>query len=95
MTTLNYDNQGFIVGISRMSRGIDNVHDDTQELIQILKSQNQIANTKLSELTRAVQNASRLGAQNNDRNRSTQNNGAPDSPLSEDTPQDRARNRRA
>lgn len=95
MTTLNYDNQGFIVGISRMSRGIDNVHDDTQELIQILKSQNQIANTKLSELTRAVQNASRLGAQNNDRNRSTQNNAAPDSPLSEDTPQDRARNRRA
>ena len=95
MTTLNYDNQGFIIGMSRMSRGIDNVHDDTQEIVQILKSQNQIANTKLSELTRAVQNASRLGAQNNDRNRSTQNNGAPDSPLSEDTPQDRARNRRA
>ena len=96
MTTLNYDSQGFIMGISRMSRGIDNVHDDTQELIQIFKGQNQIGNTKLSELTRAVQNASRLGAQNHTNRtdaRRDQNNGAPDSTPSDDS-QDHTRTRR-
>ena len=96
MTTLNYDSQGFIVGMSRMSRGIDNVHDDTQELIQIFKSQNQIGNTKLSELTRAVQNASRLGAQNPTNRtdgRRDQDNGAPDSTPSDDS-QDRTLTRR-
>lgn len=57
MTTLNYDANGFIVGINRMKDGIDNVHDDTQEIIQILKSQNQISNTRMRELTRAVKSA--------------------------------------
>lgn len=57
MTTLNYDANGFIVGINRMRDGIDNVHDDTQEIIQILKSQNQISNTRMRELTRAVKSA--------------------------------------
>ncbi|WP_440464361.1 hypothetical protein [Psychrobacter sp. ASPA161_6] len=57
MTTLNYDANGFIVGINRMKDGIDNVHDDTQEIIQILKSQNQIGNTRMRELTRAVKSA--------------------------------------
>ncbi|WLG15011.1 hypothetical protein Q6344_06680 [Psychrobacter cibarius] len=54
MTYLNYDAGGFIVGVNKMSDGIDRVHDDTQEIIQILKSQNQIANTRMTELTRAV-----------------------------------------
>lgn len=58
MTYLNYDASGFIVGIDKMSKGIDSVHDDTQEIIQILKSQNQIANTRMSELARAVKTAS-------------------------------------
>ena len=62
MTILDYDNQGFIMGVRRMSQGIDNVHDDTQEIVQILKSQNQIANTKMSELTRAVRHASARAA---------------------------------
>lgn len=57
MTTLNYDANGFIVGMNRMKDGIDNVHDDTQEIIQILKSQNQISNTRMRELTRAVKSA--------------------------------------
>ena len=57
MATLNYDANGFIVGINRMKDGIDNVHDDTQEIIQILKSQNQISNTRMRELTRAVKSA--------------------------------------
>ncbi|MGP4716926.1 hypothetical protein ACTXGL_09845 [Psychrobacter sp. T6-6] len=54
MTYLNYDAGGFIVGVNKMNEGIDRVHDDTQEIIQILKSQNQIANTRMTELTRAV-----------------------------------------
>ncbi len=58
MTILNYDANGFIVGINRMKDGIDNVHDDTQEIIAILKSQNQIGNTRMAELTRAVKAAS-------------------------------------
>lgn len=57
MTTLNYDTGGFIVGVNKMKDGIDNVHDDTQEIIQILKSQNQIGNTRMRELTRAVKSA--------------------------------------
>lgn len=57
MTTLNYDAGGFIVGVNKMKDGIDNVHDDTQEIIQILKSQNQIGNTRMRELTRAVKSA--------------------------------------
>lgn len=57
MTYLNYDAGGFIVGVNRMNDGIDRVHDDTQEIIQILKSQNQIANTRMTELTRAVRKA--------------------------------------
>ena len=95
MTILNYDSQGFIMGVRRMSQGIDSVHDDTQELIQILKSQNQIANTKMSELTRAVQHASARAAQNSNRSsRRQEPNGAPDSPLNDDTPQGRAERRR-
>ena len=57
MTYLNYDAGGFIVGVNKMNDGIDRVHDDTQEIIQILKSQNQIANTRMTELTRAVRKA--------------------------------------
>ena len=57
MTYLNYDAGGFIVGVNKMNDGIDRVHDDTQEIIQILKSQNQIANTRMAELTRAVRKA--------------------------------------
>lgn len=55
MTYLNYDSSGFVVGVNRMRDGIDNVHDDTQEIIQILKSQNQIANTRMGEIARAIQ----------------------------------------
>lgn len=54
MTYLNYDSSGFIVGMNRMKDGIDKVHDDAQEIVQILKSQNQIANTRMSELARAI-----------------------------------------
>lgn len=57
MTYLNYDAGGFIVGVNKMNDGIDRVHDDTQEIIQILKSQNQIANTRMTELSRAVRKA--------------------------------------
>lgn len=66
MSYLDYDASGFIVGVNRMKQGIDNVHDDTQEIIQILKSQNQIGNTRMKELTRAVKaNTYRASAQSN------------------------------
>jgi len=58
MTYLNYDANGFIVGVNRMNEGIDKVHDDTQTLIQLLTSQRQIADTRMRELTRAVKTAS-------------------------------------
>ena len=73
MTYLNYDAGGFIVGVNKMNDGIDRVHDDTQEIIQILKSQNQIANTRMTELSRAVRKAtyqaSSQSAVNNNRQR--------------------------
>ena len=54
MSALNYDNSGFIIGNRRMAEGIDKVSDDTQEIVQILKSQNQIANTRMTELSRVI-----------------------------------------
>ena len=66
MTILNYDPSGFIVGMDRMNIGIDSVHDDTQEIIQILKGQRQVNDTRMRELTRAVRSvAQRVSAQGN------------------------------
>jgi len=53
---IQYDDAGFIVGINKMREGIDRVHDDTQEIIQVLKSQMQIANTRMAKLTRTLEN---------------------------------------
>lgn len=47
-TFLNYDDQGFIVGTKRLESGIKSIGEDTQEIIQILKSQNQINQTVLN-----------------------------------------------
>lgn len=63
MTILNYDSSGFILGVDRMSNGIDNVYEDTQEIVQILKSQNQIANTRMSELTRSIKHSNHIARQ--------------------------------
>lgn len=69
MTTLNYDDSGFIVGVNRLNDGINNVHDDTQEIIRILLGMQQINDTRLSELTRAVRSATQnTRTQNNRRN---------------------------
>lgn len=66
MTILNYDASGFIVGIDQMNKGIGNVHDDTQEIVQILKAQRQVNDTRMNELTRAVRLAAqRMGSSNN------------------------------
>ena len=66
MTILNYDASGFIVGIDRMNKGIDNVHDDTQEIIRILLAQRQTNDTRMRELTRAVRTVSqRINVQGN------------------------------
>lgn len=68
MTILNYDESGFIVGINRMNQGIKAVSEDTQEIVQILKSQNQIANTRMAELTRAVNSAAQAARQQSSQN---------------------------
>ena len=97
MTTLNYDANGFIVGMNRMKDGIDNVHDDTQEIIQILKSQNQISNTRMRELTRAVKSANyrseSQASANTSRNRSSSLDRQPR--ISSSTNTDSAANRNA
>ena len=68
MTILNYDESGFIVGVNRMSQGIKAVSEDTQEIVQILKSQNQIANTRMAELTRAVNAAAQAASHQSSQN---------------------------
>lgn len=97
MNILDYDSQGFIMGVRRMSQGIDSVHDDTQELIQIFKSQNQIANTKINDLTRAVQHAGNRAATRGrpHANRRQAPGGSPALPLSDETPQARIARRSA
>lgn len=51
-TFLNYDDQGFIVGTRRLESGIKSIGEDTQEIIQILKSQNQINQTVLNRIAK-------------------------------------------
>lgn len=52
-TYLNYDDQGFIVGTRRLESGIKSIGEDTQEIIQILKSQNQINQTVLNRIAKS------------------------------------------
>ena len=52
-TYLNYDDQGFIVGTKRLESGIKSIGEDTQEIIQILKSQNQINQTVLNRIAKS------------------------------------------
>ncbi|EGK11762.1 phage tail tip lysozyme [Psychrobacter sanguinis] len=52
-TYLNYDDQGFIVGTKRLESGIKSISEDTQEIIQILKSQNQINQTVLNRIAKS------------------------------------------
>ena len=50
MAILNYDARGFIIGLNRIEQQTSNVHDDTQEIIRILKGQRQISDTRLQSL---------------------------------------------
>lgn len=52
-TYLNYDDQGFIIGTRRLESGIKSIGEDTQEIIQILKSQNQINQTVLNRIAQS------------------------------------------
>lgn len=52
-TYLNYDDQGFIVGTKRLESGIKSIGEDTQEIIQILKSQNQVNQTTLNRIAKS------------------------------------------
>lgn len=60
-TILNYDEQGFIVGSAQLESGMKALSDDTQEIIKILKAQNQIANTRMA---RVASNAERIAQRN-------------------------------
>lgn len=53
VTYLNYDDQGFIIGTRRLESGIKSIGEDTQEIIQILKSQNQINQTTLNRIAKS------------------------------------------
>lgn len=52
-TYLNYDDQGFIIGTRRLESGIKSIGEDTQEIIQILKSQNQVNQTTLNRIAKS------------------------------------------
>jgi len=52
-TLLNYDDQGFIIGTRRLESGIKSIGEDTQEIIQILKSQNQVNQTTLNRIAKS------------------------------------------
>lgn len=54
MATLNYDAQGFIVGLGRIERQTSNVHDDTQEIIRILKGQRQISDSRMQDMANSL-----------------------------------------
>lgn len=65
MATLNYDAQGFIVGLGRIERHTSNVHDDTQEIIRILKGQRQLSDTRMQEMAnnlRQINQSTRLSS---------------------------------
>lgn len=78
-TILDYDASGFILGIDRMNKGIDNVSDNTDEIIQILKAQRQVSDTRMIELARAVRaiehHISTQNSINNNRKRSSESAG--------------------
>lgn len=57
MSYLQYDQANFILGLNRIDDGIGSLNTDTQEIIAILKSAQQINGTRLRALTRAVQMA--------------------------------------
>lgn len=96
MTILNYDEAGYIIGTNRMSKGIEEVSDNTQEIVQILKSQNQISNTKMNELTRAVQSVTHRQRASDSVNRGRTNPLLSDPPAINDSGQARTElNRRA
>lgn len=59
MAILNYDNQGFIIGLNAINRKADKIHDDTQEIIKILKSQRQITDSRLREIAGNLQKINR------------------------------------
>ena len=64
MTTLNYDAQGFILGLRRLENNTQQIHNDTQEIIRVLMAQHQIGEARLQEmndtLQRINQNLNRL-----------------------------------
>lgn len=55
MQNLNYDPQGFIIGLQRVERQTSLLHDDTQTIIRILSSQSRINETQLQGINQRLQ----------------------------------------
>ena len=72
MQNLNYDPQGFIIGLGRVERQTSLLHDDTQTIIRILSSQATINQTQLTDINQRLQRLNQTTkASNNPRNRQT------------------------
>lgn len=69
---LNYDPQGFIIGLGRVERQTSLLHQDTQTIIRILSSQATINQTQLTDINQRLQRLNQTTkASNNPRNRQT------------------------
>ncbi len=57
MSGLNYDNNGFIVGVKKVEKGLNSVKDDTQTIIDILKGEQQQADSRSRQSNRIIEQA--------------------------------------
>ncbi len=68
---LNYDPQGFIIGLGRVERQTSLLHDDTQTIIRILSSQATINQTQLQGINQRLGQLNQTTRIRNQRNRQT------------------------
>ncbi|WP_410472107.1 cell wall hydrolase [Faucicola mancuniensis] len=68
---LNYDPQGFIIGLGRVERQTSLLHDDTQTIIRILSSQATINQTQLTDINQRLGQLNQTTRIRNQRNRQT------------------------
>lgn len=71
MQNLNYDPQGFIIGLQRVERQTSLLHDDTQTIIRILSAQAQTSQTQLQGINQRLGQLNQTTRTTNQRNRQT------------------------
>lgn len=71
MQNLNYDPQGFIIGLQRVERQTSLLHDDTQTIIRILSAQAQTSQTQLQGINQRLGQLNQTTRIRNQRNRQT------------------------